>query len=102
MVRKQLVTWMLASASLLASGLLFAEEPVAKEDITPPAAEGALPADQIPPIMGLGQAPKTAASQSTDTTPATQPAIIPVTVPVRPPITPESTAPNPPDQDLQE
>lgn len=45
----------------------FADEAIAKEDTTPPPAEGALTADQIPPITTMSKTPAPAAPTNTPT-----------------------------------
>lgn len=65
---KKLLSLLFISSCLSVSA--FAAEPIAKEDMTPPLPEGALTADQIPPIHTL---PKPIVKPSQSTQPATVP-----------------------------
>lgn len=68
----------LAIASCLVCSLMatqaFAADPVAKEETTPPIAEGPLPADSIPPINPEPAAPPVAAPKPASVPLATPPA----------------------------
>lgn len=63
----------------------MAADNAAKEDFTPPAAEGALTTDQIPPISNIGKPMTTPAQPATTTMPTT-----PTTIPN--PLTPPAPA----------
>lgn len=96
MLTKKLSAFLLL---LIMSCSAMATEAVAVEDITPAAAEGPLPADQIPPIMnvtkllGTQPAPMPSATVPIKPPTATPPAPIP-TAPMAPP-TPTINMPPP-------
>ncbi|MHB1949096.1 MAG: hypothetical protein ACYCQI_13390 [Gammaproteobacteria bacterium] len=65
----------------------MAADNAAKEDLTPPAAEGPLTADQIPPISNIGK-PMATQPQGSTMSPATS-----TTMPAAPTTIPSSPAP---------
>lgn len=81
-MKTKLVT--LIATSCFALNAFAAVDPAAKEETTPPSAEGALPADSIPPInvgkLATPAAPQTLAPAANRNAP-TQ-----TTIPVNPPI----------------
>lgn len=124
MVRKQLYKLILCLMVYCVNDTAYAADPVAKEDMTPPIAEGPLTAAQIPPIdsknklapalptaQGASQVPvaagmpessatASAAADATGSTPPPSQVTPPLASPNSPTTTPTNPAQQPPKEPL--
>lgn len=90
-MRKSIFNWAILLVLYFFTINAFAEGTAAKEETTPPAAEGPITPDRVPPIVSEGQMPS-AATPASPATPAQQP----VSSGAVPPTSMPSSAPPPP------